>query len=38
MKATVCLEEDEVLLWQAVELAHSLVSQIKSSQRRESEH
>ncbi|ACC83676.1 circadian clock protein LdpA [Nostoc punctiforme] len=38
MKTTVCLEEDEVLLWQAVELAHSLVSQIKSSQRRESEH
>ncbi|MBN3941476.1 MAG: LdpA C-terminal domain-containing domain [Nostoc sp.] len=30
MKATVRLEEDEVLLWQAVELAHSLVSQIKS--------
>jgi Fe-S-cluster-containing hydrogenase component 2 len=32
MKATVRLEEDEVLLWQAVELAHSLVSQIKSQQ------
>jgi Fe-S-cluster-containing hydrogenase component 2 len=30
MKATVRLEEDDVLLWQAVELAHSLVSQIKS--------
>ncbi|MEH2094720.1 circadian clock protein LdpA [Nostoc sp.] len=38
MKATIRLEEDEVLLWQAVELAHSLVSQIKSWQRRESEH
>jgi hypothetical protein len=24
------LEEDEVLLWQAVELAYSLVSQLKS--------
>ncbi|WP_414516976.1 circadian clock protein LdpA [Nostoc sp. PCC 9305] len=34
MKATVRLEEDEVLLWQAVELAHSLVSQIKSQQER----
>nr|WP_230966335.1 LdpA C-terminal domain-containing domain [Nostoc sp. NZL] len=30
VKATVRLEEDETLLWQAVELAHSLVSQIKS--------
>ncbi|MHC5598496.1 MAG: Light dependent period protein LdpA domain-containing protein, partial [Nostoc sp.] len=30
VKATVRLEENEVLLWQAVELAHSLVSQIKS--------
>ncbi|MEH2139920.1 circadian clock protein LdpA [Nostoc sp.] len=30
MKAINRLEEDEVLLWQAVELAHSLVSQIKS--------
>lgn len=34
VKATVRLEEDEVLLWQAVELAHSLVSQIKSQQER----
>jgi Fe-S-cluster-containing hydrogenase component 2 len=34
IKATVRLEEDEVLLWQAVELAHSLVSQIKSQQER----
>ena len=34
VKATVRLEEDEVLLWQAVELAHSLVSQIKSHQER----
>ncbi|MEH2127618.1 circadian clock protein LdpA [Nostoc sp.] len=34
MKATVRLEEDEILLWQAVELAHSLVSQIKSQQER----
>ncbi|MEH2053884.1 circadian clock protein LdpA [Nostoc sp.] len=32
MKANLRLEEDEVLLWQAVELAHSLVSQIKSQQ------
>ncbi|MDZ8083229.1 MAG: LdpA C-terminal domain-containing domain [Nostoc sp. DcaGUA01] len=31
-KTTVHLEEDEELLWQAVELAHSLVSQIKSQQ------
>ncbi|MEH2160225.1 MAG: LdpA C-terminal domain-containing domain [Nostoc sp.] len=38
VKATIRLEEDEVLLWQAVELAYSLVSQIKSRQRRESEH
>ncbi|WP_317615947.1 Light dependent period protein LdpA domain-containing protein, partial [Nostoc sp. 'Peltigera membranacea cyanobiont' 213] len=38
VKAIIRLEEDEVLLWQAVELAHSLVSQIKSWQRRESEH
>ncbi|MCC5645124.1 4Fe-4S binding protein [Nostoc sp. CHAB 5824] len=30
VKAAVRLEEDDVLLWQAVELAHSLVSQIKS--------
>ncbi|MBN3874526.1 circadian clock protein LdpA [Nostoc sp. JL33] len=28
------LEENDVLLWQAVELAHSLVSQIKSQQER----
>ncbi|MHC5936323.1 circadian clock protein LdpA [Nostoc sp.] len=34
VKATVRLEEDNVLLWQAVELAHSLVSQIKSQQER----
>ncbi|MEH2157228.1 circadian clock protein LdpA [Nostoc sp.] len=34
VKATVRLEEDDVLLWQAVELAHSLVSQIKSQQER----
>lgn len=34
VKATVRLEEDELLLWQAVELAHSLVSQIKSQQER----
>jgi len=34
VKATVRLEEDDVLLWQAVELAHSLVSQIKSQQKR----
>ncbi|MDZ8086534.1 MAG: LdpA C-terminal domain-containing domain [Nostoc sp. DedQUE12b] len=32
VKATIRLEEDEVLLWQAVELAYSLVSQIKSQQ------
>ncbi|MEH1823993.1 MAG: LdpA C-terminal domain-containing domain [Nostoc sp.] len=32
VKANLRLEEDEVLLWQAVELAHSLVSQIKSQQ------
>ncbi|MEH1885151.1 circadian clock protein LdpA [Nostoc sp.] len=38
VKTTIRIEEDEVLLWQAVELAHSLVSQIKSRQRRESEH
>ncbi|MCF2150825.1 4Fe-4S binding protein [Desmonostoc muscorum LEGE 12446] len=34
VRATVRLEEEEVLLWQAVELAHSLVSQIKSHQER----
>ncbi|MEH2421697.1 MAG: LdpA C-terminal domain-containing domain [Nostoc sp.] len=34
VKATICLEEDDTLLWQAVELAHSLVSQIKSQQER----
>nr|WP_225226062.1 LdpA C-terminal domain-containing domain [Komarekiella delphini-convector] len=34
IKATVRLEEDDVLLWQAVELAHSLVSQLKSQQER----
>ncbi|MEH2029745.1 MAG: LdpA C-terminal domain-containing domain [Nostoc sp.] len=32
VKANLRLEEDDVLLWQAVELAHSLVSQIKSQQ------
>ncbi|MFN6513665.1 MAG: circadian clock protein LdpA [Nostoc sp. CreGUA01] len=32
IKTTIYLEEDEELLWQAVELAHSLVSQIKSQQ------
>ena len=34
IKATVRLEEDDGLLWQAVELAHSLVSQIKLQQER----
>ncbi len=34
VKATVRLEEDDILLWQAVELAHSLVSQLKSQQER----
>ncbi|MEH2252278.1 circadian clock protein LdpA [Nostoc sp.] len=34
IKATVRLEENDTLLWQAVELAHSLVSQIKSQQER----
>ncbi|MBD2215285.1 4Fe-4S binding protein [Nostoc linckia FACHB-104] len=34
VKATIRLEEDDVLLWQAVELAHSLVSQLKSQQER----
>jgi Fe-S-cluster-containing hydrogenase component 2 len=34
VKATVRLEEEDVLLWQAVELAHSLVSQLKSQQER----
>ena len=34
VKPTVRLEEDEVLLWQAVELAYSLVSQLKSQQER----
>jgi hypothetical protein len=34
VKANLRLEEDDVLLWQAVELAHSLVSQIKSQQER----
>jgi Fe-S-cluster-containing hydrogenase component 2 len=33
-QATVPLEEDDVLLWQAVGLAHSLVSQIKSRNER----
>ncbi len=34
IKPTGSLEEDDTLLWQAVELAHSLVSQIKSQQER----
>jgi Fe-S-cluster-containing hydrogenase component 2 len=34
VKATIRLEEEPELLWQAVELAHSLVSQIKSQQER----
>jgi Fe-S-cluster-containing hydrogenase component 2 len=34
VKATIRLEEDGELLWQAVELAHSLVSQLKSRQER----
>ncbi|AVH70388.1 circadian clock protein LdpA [Nostoc sp. 'Lobaria pulmonaria (5183) cyanobiont'] len=34
VKATVRLEEDDILLWQAVKFAHSLVSQIKSQQER----
>ena len=34
IKTTGSLEEDDTLLWQAVELAHSLVSQIKSQQER----
>lgn len=34
VKATVRLEAENVLLWQAVELAHSLVSQLKSQQER----
>ncbi len=34
VKASIRLEEDDVLLWQAVELAHSLVSQLKSQQER----
>jgi Fe-S-cluster-containing hydrogenase component 2 len=34
IKGTIRLEEDDVLLWQAVGLAHSLVSQIKSQQER----
>lgn len=33
-KATVRLEEEPELLWQAVELARSLVSQLKSQQER----
>jgi hypothetical protein len=32
VKPTVGLEEEPELLWQAVELAHSLVSQLKSQQ------
>jgi len=32
VKATVRLEEEPELLWQAVELARSLVSQLKSQQ------
>ncbi len=34
VKATICLEEEPELLWQAVELAHSLVSPLKSQQER----
>ncbi|MGI2908399.1 circadian clock protein LdpA [Tolypothrix sp. VBCCA 56010] len=34
VKPIVRLEEDEVLLWQAVELAYSVVSQLKSQQER----
>jgi hypothetical protein len=34
VKATVCLEEQPDLMWEAVALAHSLVSQIKSQQER----
>jgi Fe-S-cluster-containing hydrogenase component 2 len=34
VKANIRLEEEPELLWQAVELAHSLVSQIKSQQER----
>ncbi|WP_375503208.1 circadian clock protein LdpA [uncultured Nostoc sp.] len=34
VQANLRLEENEVLLWQAVKLAHSLVSQIKSQQER----
>ncbi|MEH2393314.1 MAG: LdpA C-terminal domain-containing domain [Nostoc sp.] len=34
IKAIIRLEEDDRLLWQAVELAHSLVSQIKLQQER----
>jgi Fe-S-cluster-containing hydrogenase component 2 len=34
VKPTVRLEEDEALLWQAVELAYSLVYQLKSQQER----
>ena len=34
IKANIRLEEDDTLLWQAVELAHSLVSQLKSQQER----
>ncbi|MBH8552563.1 4Fe-4S binding protein [Nostocaceae cyanobacterium CENA357] len=34
IKATTRLEDDDVLLWQAVGLAHSLVSQLKSQQER----
>jgi hypothetical protein len=34
LKATIHLEEEPELLWQAVGLAHSLVSQLKSQQER----
>ncbi|WGV23893.1 circadian clock protein LdpA [Halotia branconii] len=34
IKATIRLEENDILLWQAVGLAHSLVSQLKSQQER----
>jgi Fe-S-cluster-containing hydrogenase component 2 len=32
VKASIRLEDDDVLLWEAVKLAHSLVSQLKSQQ------
>ncbi len=38
VKTTVRLEDEPELLWQAVELAHSLVSQLKSQQERSNAH